>query len=126
MQRFAAILCLVTTAAVLSACGASVPPAAASLALADGASVMVFHRGLVDFVVSAIKGEDCSIVHVDRGTDYCREPAPPAAPPPYCTRTLGVANCWASPQLFKDPPRGLADGPWALTPRQEANRVSPF
>jgi hypothetical protein len=124
MQRLATVL-LVLSAGLLSGCGASVPPAASALVIADAASVTVFHRDIVDFIVSGVTGQDCSVVHLDRGRPYCRQDFP-ATPPPYCTRTIGVANCWASPQLFANPPRGLADGPWALTPQQEANRTWPF
>ncbi len=126
MQRVAPHITLALVAGLLSACGASVPTAATSFVVANAASVSVFHRDIVDFVVSAVTDEDCSIVHIDRNQRYCRPPDPPSAPPLYCTRTIGVPNCWASPTLFRDPPPGLAGGPWALTPQQEADRNSPF
>ena len=65
----------------------------------DIASVAVLGRGLGDVGVSAITGRDCSVVRLDSGKTYCapRDDTPPRQP--FCTRTLGVANCWADPYL---------------------------
>lgn len=50
---------------------------------------------------------------------------PPPAPPAFCTRSLGVVDCWANPEaLNSPPPRGVADGPRTLTPAQEINRTT--
>ena len=101
-MRVASLLVLLT----LAGCGPGLP---AWLGV-EAASVTVLGRGLVDIGVSAVSGRDCSIVRLDRGETYC---APPDDPPriPYCTRSLGVPDCWASPALLPDPPRGLADAP---------------
>jgi hypothetical protein len=87
---------------------------------------MTLHHDVFDIIVSSISGQDCSIVRLDRGKSYCMPIAAPSQPPEYCTRTLGVPECWASPLMFANPPRGLADGPWALTPEQEAHREFPL
>lgn len=44
-------------------------------------------------------------------------------PPPYCTRSLGVVDCWADPDTLPNRPPQVADGPAGLTPAQEANRT---
>ncbi len=55
----------------------------------------------------------------------CAAPASVVAKPPplpeFCTRTLGVAQCFANPELLPDHPAGLADGPGELTPEQIAD-----
>jgi hypothetical protein len=77
----------------------------------EAASVAVFGRGGVDMAYSALSGRDCSIVRLDRGESYCRprEIAPP--PQPFCTRTLGVAECFTDPDKLPDQPPALQDGP---------------
>jgi len=88
-------------------CGCtSVAPVAALLA-AEGASVAVFGRGLVDIGVSAVSGRDCSIVRLDKGQTYCAV-IEPLHVERYCTRTLARVDCWAdAPQLEA----GIADTP---------------
>ena len=94
----------------LAACHPAAAPFVA-VAGAEAATVAVFGKGSVDLVYSAVSGRDCSIVRLDRGETYCkpRETAPPAQP--YCTRTLGVAECFAEPAQLPDHPAELADGP---------------
>jgi hypothetical protein len=110
----------------LGGCGVTALSMSTGLVVADGASVMALHHDVFDLLVSGITSKDCSIVRLDRGKSYCAPTLPPSEPPEYCTRTLGVPECWASPLLFANPPRGLADGPWALTPEQEAHREFPL
>ncbi len=44
-------------------------------------------------------------------------PPPPPPPAPYCTRSLGDADCWSDPAKLRDHPPQLADGGWvAPTP----------
>ena len=80
--------------------------AVAPLLAAEAVSVMVLGRGIGDIAVSAISGQDCSIVRLDRGQTYCAPRNPPIRTA-YCTRSLGVPDCWAAPPL--QPP--LADAP---------------
>lgn len=60
--------------------------------------------------VSAVTGRDCSMVRLDRGQTYCagRQLAQTV---PFCTRSLGVADCWASPALLPGAPVPLDDTP---------------
>ena len=39
-------------------------------------------------------------------------PPPPPPPAPYCTRSLGDADCWTDPAKLRDHPPQLADGGW--------------
>ncbi len=55
------------------------------------------------------------------GGKLAAKPPSPAQPPEFCTRTLGVAECFAHPELLPDHPAGVADGPWQLTPEQVAD-----
>ena len=82
---------------LLAALGGCAP--AVGLVGADIASVAVLGRGLGDVGVSAITGRDCSVVRLDSGKTYCapRDDTPPQQP--FCTRTIGVVNCWADPYL---------------------------
>ena len=83
-------------------------------------STAVVQRTPVDAAWSLATGRDCSMVRLDQGKSYCRPKEPPPGPVPYCTRSLGVPDCWADPA--GQPPE-LADGPRTLTPAQEANRT---
>jgi hypothetical protein len=95
-------------------------PAGLAVASAEGASVAVLGRGMVDIGVSAVTGKDCSIVRLDKGQTYCapREHLPSA--PPFCTQTLGTVQCWANPEVFGVEPHELADTP-ATTADQARN-----
>jgi hypothetical protein len=94
-----------------------------AFAAANAASVAVFQRAIPDLVVSAVTGKDCSVVRLDQGKPYCAAQPPPPSAPPYCTRSLGVVDCWLNPQQLPGPPPEAADGPRTLTPAQEANRT---
>ena len=86
-------------------------------------AVPVFGRGVGDLAYSAISGRDCSIVRLEQGRTYCapREGEPP--PEVFCTRSLGVVDCWADPAALPGHPAPVADRP-NLTPEQEADRVA--
>lgn len=83
-------------------------------------SIAVLHRSPVDALYSLVSGRDCSVVRLDQGKSWCRPVHPPPALPPYCTRSLGVVDCWQDP---KGQPPQVADGPDRLTKAQEANRT---
>lgn len=45
------------------------------------------------------------------GNRCCRRPPLPPPPPIYCTRTLGVPDCWSDPSRLPDQPHPLVDTP---------------
>lgn len=85
-----------------------------------GASVVLIGRTPGDAVVSAIRGQDCSVVRLDRGQRYCAPVATGPEPPPFCTPSLGRIDCWTTPPLTVPPVRGVADAQ-PLTAAQEAD-----
>ncbi len=108
--------------AALSA-GCGVPPVQplGALVVADGASVAVFGRSIGDMIYSGATGRDCSVVRLDRGKSYCRAPEAAVVSQPFCTRSLGAVDCWATPDIAPPHSREVADGPRALTPEQLRN-----
>jgi hypothetical protein len=116
-MRFIALLLL------LAGCGATpamVVPAVAEFGIG---SFAVIQRSPLDALYSVASGKDCSLVRLDQGKSYCRPVEPPPEPPPFCTRSLGVADCWREPANFPNRPPSLGDGPHTLTPAQEADRT---
>lgn len=107
----------------LAGCGVSENLAATMAVGANAGSVAAIHRTPFDAVYSLVTGKDCSAVRLDRGQSYCRPEEPPPGAQPFCTRSLGVVDCWQQPDLLPGQPRGVAEGPWRLTPAQEANRT---
>jgi hypothetical protein len=105
---------------LLAGCG---PDAVGAAALVSGASIVAFHRTPVDMAVSAATGRDCSAVYLDKGERYCRPKDQAPETPVFCTRSLGVADCWADPRKLPNHPREIADGPRSLTQEQEADRT---
>ncbi len=107
----------------VAACHPAATPVVA-VAAAEAASVATFHRDGFDLLYSVVSGRNCSIVRLDQGKSYCKPVEPPPAPPRFCTRTLGQAECFADPAALPDHPSPLADGPATLTPAQERNRTA--
>ena len=98
------------------------PVSAGIGAAAELASIPVLGRSLPDAVISVVAGQDCSVVRIDQGNTYCRPPEPPPPGIPFCTRSLGVVDCWVDPwNLNGPPPRPVADGARMLTPAQQIN-----
>jgi len=89
----------------------------AALLAVEATSVVVFGRGVADIGVSAITGRDCSIVRLDRGKTYCAPRYLGPEEPAFCTRSLGVADCWADPANLSPSVRPVADTP-PPTPQQ--------
>ncbi len=94
-------------------------------AAVEVASVVVFGRGIADIGISAISGRDCSIVRLDRGLTYCEARDLPPSAGPFCTRSLGVVDCWSDPAALPGSPREVADRP-APTAEQERYRRAPW
>jgi hypothetical protein len=108
---------------LLAGCGVTPEQAATIGAGVTVGSVAVIQRSPADAVYSVISGKDCSIVRLEQGKSYCRPTEPLPEPPPYCTRSLGVADCWRDPASLPDHPPEISDGPRTLTPAQDANRT---
>jgi hypothetical protein len=84
----------------------------------------IFHRTVPDLIYSGVTGQDCSMVRLDRGESYCRPLEPPVPPQPYCTRSLGIVDCWAEPERMPNLPPQVAQGPQELTPEQNRVRLA--
>jgi len=111
------MLCLL----LLAGCG---EPGNAVTVAANVGAVAVFGRTLPDLIYSGLSGRDCSMVRVEQGRSWCREVEPAPVAPPFCTRSLGTIDCWASEASQPIPARrGVADGPQRLTDRQELHRL---
>ena len=108
---------------LLAGCGPEAPAVVGVAAVASVASIPIFHRTPVDMAVSAASGRDCSVVNLDRGEHYCRPKEQPPEQPVFCTRSLGVPDCWENPARVPNNPREIADGPRSLTPDQESDRT---
>lgn len=120
MRRLPALLVL----ALLAACHPAATPFVA-LAAADAASIAVFHRDGFDLGYSLVTGRDCSIVRLDQGLRYCKAREPPPRQPAFCTRSLGVVDCYDEPWALPGHPQGVADGP-RLNAAQEEDRTKPW
>jgi hypothetical protein len=97
--------------------------AAEGVAAVTVGSVAGIGRTPIDAVYSLVTGKDCSAVRLDQGKTYCRPTEPQPDAPPYCTRSLGVVDCWKDPAAVPNLGPDVADGPRTLTPAQEANRT---
>ena len=98
--------------------------ASAITGVISGSTVPVFQRSPFDMIVSAASGRDCSIVYLDQRKPYCLAKEDPPEPPRFCTRSLGVPDCWDDPaKLPANHPPEIADGPRTLTPQQDENRT---
>lgn len=115
MLRFLPVLLLI-------GCGATPEQLATGIGGFGAASVAVIQRSPFDAVYSVLSGRDCSVVRLDRGESYCRPQEEPPEAPRFCTRSLGVVDCWQEPSALLGHPREVADGPWVLSPEQDANR----
>jgi hypothetical protein len=112
-------LLLPTLAALLAGCA----DATGAVIGASAASVPPFGRTLPDLIYSGATGKDCSAVRLEQGKSYCKPPEPPPDRPPFCTRSLGVVDCWKNPEALNGPLHEVADGPRALTPEQDSDRT---
>jgi hypothetical protein len=106
----------------LAGCGWPPDMIATAVIGTSAGSVAAIGRTPVDAVISVVSGKDCSAVRLEQGKTYCRPVQPKPEPPEFCTRSLGVVNCWSDPATLPNNPTGVADGPTVLTPQQEADR----
>ena len=113
-------LLLLALPASLGACDG---PAAVATVGVNAASVALTGRAVPDLLVSAVTGRDCSVVRLDRRLSYCAPSEAPPSPAPYCTRSIGSVDCWVTRPAAVPMPPGVVQGPQALTPAQEAERL---
>ncbi len=114
-------LCLLALLVLLGGCGADPLTLTATVFGGAAGSIAVIHRTPFDAALwSLATGQDCSAVRLDQGKSYCVPKESPPEPAPYCTRSLGVADCWAD-AAGRPPAQG--DGPNTLTPAQEVDRT---
>jgi hypothetical protein len=110
-------------ALLLAGCGLT--PEQALTGAGSGAigSITILQRSPFDAVYSMASGRDCSIVRLEENKTYCKPVEPPPEQQPYCTRSLGVVDCWADPAKLPNRAPQVGDIPHGLTPEQEADRV---
>jgi len=108
---------------LLAGCGGTPEQVATGVVGLGVGSIAVMQRSPADALYSIASGKDCSVVRLDQGKSYCRPKEPEPAAQPYCTKSLGVADCWADPASLPGHPPQLGDGPQTLTPEQEQNRT---
>jgi len=68
-------------------------------------------KSLVDHAVSAARGEDCSIVQLEREGYYCKENIVVDRSNLYCTKTLGDVECHNLPDPYRNADTALASPP---------------
>lgn len=68
-------------------------------------------KSLIDHAVSSARGEDCSIVQLEREGYYCKENIVVDRSNLYCTRTLGEVECHNSPDPYRNGDTALASPP---------------
>lgn len=107
MRRFLLPL-LVATLTGCSTVDGSTPWSLVTAGVSAG-SFIVLQRGIVDAAVSLAKGQDCSVLHLERRGEYCRTVAA-VSEPPFCTRSLGGVDCWTEYEPY-GPQRPVADTP---------------
>jgi hypothetical protein len=124
MPRVMSLL-LVLSLVLLSRC-APVTPVDAAIEVVGAVtigSVATIGRTPLDAAYSMITGKDCSLVRMDQGKTYCRPTELLPATLPYCTRSLGVVDCWQDPAAVPNLGPDMASGPRSLTPAQEKDRT---
>jgi hypothetical protein len=108
---------------LLGSCGPAAPVAGVGVGVLSGASIPIFHRSPIDMVLSAATRQDCSAVNLDKGERYCRSRDRAPETQEFCTRSLGIPDCWDDSSKLPNHPREIADGPRNLNKDQEADRT---
>ncbi len=91
------------------------------------ASLALTGRTPPDILTSLATGRSCSVARLDRGLTYCAEADPGFAPPPYCTRSIGAVDCWATAPASIPLQVGVAQQPAPSAAQLErAGRRWPF
>jgi hypothetical protein len=123
LMRAASIAAGLVLLASLAGCGPAAPALEVGIGVVSAASIPILHRSPVDMLVSAASRRDCSVVYLDNGERYCRPKDRVPETPEFCTRSLGIPDCWYDPSKLLNHPDEIADGPRTLTGDQEADRT---
>jgi hypothetical protein len=101
--RSPALLAILAAALALAGCGSAAVGPEITTAAVSTAVLVATDKTITDHVVSAVRGEDCSIVAYERNGTYC-SPYPPemqvVQEEIYCYRTLADIDCYAVPNPF--------------------------
>lgn len=88
----AGLLLIAFATVALAGCGNLGP-----YAIADGATVVVTDKTMIDHAISVASGKDCSVVRVEQGLRYCKEDEVVPHPVVFCYRELGDVTCYSNP-----------------------------
>lgn len=105
----------------LAGCSA-VEPLLGPVAAAGVASTAVIGRGPGEAIYSLATGRDCSLANWAAERRFCAQEEAPR-PPAYCTRSLGVVDCWEMPDPH-GPQAGVGQTP-APPPQRDRRWVDP-
>jgi hypothetical protein len=89
--------------------GCAAEPLLGPAAAVQIGTTAVLGRGPVEAAYSLATGRDCSLANWAAEQRFCRQEEAPAAPR-YCTRSLGVVDCWTVVDPY-GPQAGVADTP---------------
>lgn len=76
------------------------PMTTAYMAIGTGLTLNMFEKTPIDMAVSALRDEDCSVLNIEKGKAYCKDPTAKSIyfqAPVYCYRRLGDVECLAVP-----------------------------
>lgn len=114
MARPPAPVLLLFAGLVLGGC--NVGPTLTVSGAVHAGSLIVTGKLPEDHLFGWLTNQDCSAVRVERRGPWCVPHPGPPPPPPFCTRSIGSVDCWATPPPGA-PLRGVADpGPFPEPP----------
>lgn len=79
---------------LLSGCGGAAATGVPGLGQLEMFTVMGTDKTIVDHVVSASSGKNCSSVRLEKGDYYCEEDEPKVVQNIYCYKTLASVTCY--------------------------------
>ncbi len=85
----------------LSGCGAVVASGVPGIGQLDMFTVMGTDKTIVDHVVSASSGKNCSSVRLEKGEYYCEEDEPKVIQNMHCYKTLASVTCYDREDPYK-------------------------
>jgi len=91
--------------------GCAAPLIGAAGAAVEAESFTSTKKTLIDHAVSSARGEECSIVQLEREGYYCKENIVVDRSNLYCTKTLGDVECHNLPDPYRNGDTALASPP---------------